>query len=81
MIACKRMAPDIVLLVQQRLFYRSQHHGDGLMAIENRAQAGYLGNPALLERPPLHRPAIAAGQVVIGYGFKIPLRERFASMA
>ena len=42
------------------------HHSDGLIAIENCAQTGYVGNLPLLEWPPLHRPAIAAGEIVIG---------------
>jgi hypothetical protein len=45
------------------------NHGDGLIAIENRAQARSIGDLALFERAPLHRPAIAAGEIVVGDRF------------
>ena len=57
------------------------HHGDGLIAIENLAQAGSVGNLALFERPPLHRPAIAAGEIVVGYRLVAASRERLADVA
>jgi hypothetical protein len=45
------------------------HHRDRLIAVENRAQVRSIGNVALFERPPLDRPAIVAGEIVIGDGF------------
>jgi hypothetical protein len=77
------------LKTRKRLLYRladigkdgKMHHGDGLIAIENRAQPGSIGDLALFERAPLHRPAIAAGEIVVGDRFVAASRERLAMAA
>jgi len=82
-------AADIVLVVQKRSLYRlanigkggKMHHSEGLIAIENCAQARSICDVALFKRPPLHRPAIAAGEIVIGDGLKASRRQRFTRMA
>ena len=84
-----RGAASIVAIIRQRLAHRlpdigkgrEVHHRRGLVPFQHRANTRGVSDIALLQRPPFHRPAVAAREVVIGNRFEAPRGERFAGMA
>ena len=85
----RRGAANIVAIIKQRLAHRlpdigkggKVHHCRGAVPLQHCVDARDVGNIALLQRPPFHRPAIAAREVVVDDRLKALRGKRLANMA